>query len=288
MNFLSQTIISGLLAGAVYALLGTGLIVIYRTCGVLNLAHGEAYSIAGVVAAIASERGLPLVVAIALALACSVLFSLALYRVVIRPREGWPVPTLILITLGVSFLMRGILNAVIGPDPVSFDPLLKGPPIRILGGSIPLQGVALIVVGFALSSGLALFLQRTRLGKQLLATAENARAAQLLGVNVERARLIAFGVGGLLAGIAAVLLVPLVSVDFQTGLAMTLRGFIAAAIAGMMPSRAVVCGLVLGLFEAAVGSYLGALYQDPVIFCVLIGVAVWQSRSIRFGGARRA
>jgi branched-chain amino acid transport system permease protein len=69
---------------------------------------------------------------------------------------------------------------------------------------------------------------------------------------------------------------------------MTLRGFIAAAISGMSPIGVVFSGLGLGLFESMVGAYLGALYQDPVMFCLLIGVALWQSRHIRFGGTRRA
>lgn len=288
MNTLSQTILSGLLSGAVYALLGSGLVIVYRTSRVLNLAHGEAYAIAGIVTAMASAAGVPLSLSIALALVASVVCSIALYQFVLRPREDWPMPTLVLITLGAAFLARGGLNALIGPDPVSFAVIFRGAPIRIAGGIIPIQGVILIVFGLLLASGVALFLQRSALGKELLATAENARAAQLLGVNVERARLIAFGVSGLLAGAAAVLLIPLVSVDYQTGLSMTLRGFIAAAIAGMMPSRVVLCGVLLGLFEAAVGTYLGALYQDPVMFCILIAVATWQSRGIRFGGARRA
>ena len=81
---------------------------------------------------------------------------------------------------------------------------------------------------------------------------------------------------------------PLVSVDYQAGLAMTLRGFIAAALAGMSPSRAVAAGLGLGLAEALVTTYLGALAQDPIVFLVLIAVALWQSRKISFGGSARA
>jgi len=110
----------------------------------------------------------------------------------------------------------------------------------------------------------------------------------LLGVDVERARLIAYGIGGLLGAIAGILLIPLIAVDFQSGLAMTLRGFIAAAIAGMSPVGVLASGLALGLFEAMIGAYLGALFQDPVMFCALIVVALWQSRNIRFGGGRRA
>jgi branched-chain amino acid transport system permease protein len=69
---------------------------------------------------------------------------------------------------------------------------------------------------------------------------------------------------------------------------MTLRGFIAAAISGMSPLGVVFGGLGLGLFESWVGAYLGALYQDPVMFGLLIAVAIWQARNIRFGGTRRA
>lgn len=288
MNIYTQTIISGLMGGAVYALLGIGLVIVFRTSRILNLAHGEAYAVAGTVAAIATAYGIPLFWSVLLALVAASAMSLGLYRMLLRSREHWPMPALVLITLGVAFVSRGVLNAVIGTDPVSFPVFLSGAPIRILGGVIPLQGVLLIAVGLVLTLATAIFLHTSRLGKELQATAENPRVSQLLGVNVERARLIAFALSGLLGAAAAVLLIPLISVDYQTGLAMTLRGFIAAAIAGMSPSRVVPAGFLLGLFEAAVGTFLGALYQDPIMFCILIVIAFWQSRFIRFGGAKRA
>lgn len=288
MNIYTQTIISGLMAGSVYALLGIGLVIVYRTSHILNLAHGESYATAGIVTAAVVANGVPLALAMLLGLAAASLLSLALYRIVLRPRQDWPMSSLVLVTLGVAFLVRGVLNAAIGPDPVSFAVFFPGAPIRLFGGVLPLQGLTLICVGLALSLAVAIFLQYSRLGKELQATAENPSAAQLLGINVERARLTAFALSGLLGGAAAVLLIPLVSVDYQTGLAMTLRGFIAAAIAGMIPGRVVPAGILLGLFEAAVGSFLGALYQDPIMFCILIIIAIWQSRLIRFGGAKRA
>jgi branched-chain amino acid transport system permease protein len=110
----------------------------------------------------------------------------------------------------------------------------------------------------------------------------------LLGVDVGRARLLAYTLSAALSALAGILLVPLISIDFQSGLGMTLRGFIAAAIAGMSPMGTIASGFALGMFEAMVGSYFGALLQDPVIFFVLIAVAVWQSRQIRFGGRQRA
>jgi branched-subunit amino acid ABC-type transport system permease component len=110
----------------------------------------------------------------------------------------------------------------------------------------------------------------------------------LLGINVGLARMAAFGLAGLLGGLAALLLIPLIAVDFQAGLGMTMRGFIAAALAGMIPARGVIMGLSLGIFESFVSTYLDALAQDPIVFLVLIGISLWQSRKIRYGGGLRA
>jgi branched-chain amino acid transport system permease protein len=110
----------------------------------------------------------------------------------------------------------------------------------------------------------------------------------LLGVNVDATRMISFLVAGVLGGLSAILLVPLISVDYQAGLGMTLRGFIAASLAGMSPLGAIFGGLGLGLAEALVTTYFGALAQDPIIFIVLIAVALWQSRKVKFGGSLRA
>jgi len=287
-NLLTQAVISGLMIGAVYAFLGIGLVLVYRTARILNLAHGESFAITGIAAAMLTKSGLPLAAALALAILIAVAFALSLHRFVLRPRAEWPAGTLILITLGAAFVVRGVLILVAGTDPLSFPVLFSGASLRIAGGVIPPQGIALVVLGFGGSAAVAVFLAMTRSGKQLLAAAENPYAAELLGVNVERARLTAYGIGALLGALAGGLLIPLIAVDFQSGLAMTLRGFIAAAISGMSPIGVVFGGLGLGLFESWVGAYLGALYQDPVMFGLLIAVALWQARNIRFGGTRRA
>ena len=288
MNLLTQAVISGLMTGALYTLLGIGLVLVYRTARILNLAHGETFAITGVVAALLTVSGVPLLASVAVAVLVAVMFATALHRFILRPRSDWPPGTLILITLGAAFVARGVMILLVGTDPVSFPVLFSAAPIRVAGGAMPIHGLALVLLGFGVSACVGLFLSLTQSGKQLIATAENPFAAELLGVDVERARLIAYGIAGLLGALAGVLLIPLIAVDFQSGLAMTLRGFIAAAIAGMSPVGVLASGLGLGLFEAMIGAYLGALFQDPVMFCVLILVALWQSRNIRFGGGRRA
>lgn len=276
------------MSGALFSLLGMGMVFTYRTARVLNLAHGESFAVAGIGTAVLIGAGVPYLVAVLAATLITVALAITLQWLVLRPRSDWPPGTLILITLGFAFVVRGVLFVVIGADPVSFSPLFDGSPIRASGAVLPLQGLALITFGLLAAAATALFLTRTRFGKQLLATAENPFAAQLLGVDIEKARLLAYGLAGLLGAIAGVLLVPLIAVDFQAGLGMTLRAFIAAAISGMSPGGVLIAGVLLGLFESLVGAWLGALAQDPVIFVLLIAIAVWQSRTIRFGGGKRA
>jgi branched-subunit amino acid ABC-type transport system permease component len=287
MNPLSQAVVSGLMSGAVYALLASGLVLAFHTSRVVNLAHGEAYAVAGLVAAMLAGHGFPLWVALVAALIAAALFLMAVERFLLRPRQHWPVGSLILVTLAVAFLMRGLLQVAAGVDPLSFQRMFVGRPLRIAGGIIPLQGIALVLIGLAATVAV-LVLLRSPLGWRLRAASENSDMASLLGIDTGRIRMLAFGIAGALGGLGAVLLVPLVSVDYQSGLGMTMRGFIAAAIAGMSPPLAIVAGLGLGLAEALVTTYFGALAQDPIVFLALIAVAVWQSRKILFGGSVRA
>jgi branched-chain amino acid transport system permease protein len=289
MNPLTQALISGVTVGAVYALLGIGMVIVYQTAHVTNIAHGESYAISAiVVAALVATQSVPIWAAIVIGMLAACLCSLALEWFILRPRQSWSHFSLILVTIAAALFVRGVLHALIGSDPVSFPRLISGPPIRFLGGVLSLQGLLVILVGFGAALAIPPFLSGTRLGRQLRAAAENPDAAQLMGVNVNLARSIAFAIAGAYGALGAVLFVPLVSVEFNTGLSMTMRGFIVAALAGMSPLLVVVCGLGLGLGEALVTAYFDALAKDPVVFLVLIGVAVWRSRHVRFGGGRRA
>jgi branched-chain amino acid transport system permease protein len=288
MTPLTQAIISGLMMGAVYALLATGLAIVYHTARIVNIAHGEAYAVAGIVAAVVAAWGAPLWLALLAGIMAAVLFALLLERVLLRPRRSWSVNSLILVTLAVAFFMRGLLNVAAGTDPVSFPRLVVGPPLHLAGGILPLQGLALIAVGLIAATAVPVFLSSTRLGRQLRAAAENPDAAELMGVDVDFARALAFAIAGAYGALGALLLVPMVSVDFQSGLGMTMRGFIAVALGGMSPALGIACGLGLGLAEALVTNYWGALAKDPIVFLALIAVALLQSRHIRFGGSLRA
>src|SRR5712692_4880049 len=104
MNPLSQAIVSGTISGTIYVLLAMGLIIAFQTTRIVNLAHGETFSIAGLVTAAVAHAGMPLAVAIALGISSAVAYSVTIERVLLRPRASWPISGLILISLAAAFL----------------------------------------------------------------------------------------------------------------------------------------------------------------------------------------
>jgi branched-chain amino acid transport system permease protein len=285
-----QTIFSSLINGSVFALMGVGIVLCYRSSGIVNLAQGETFMISGILTAKMVTWGVPLgwaglagVVAAALA---AVLFE----RVVLRSRLHWPPDRLIIVTVGVAFLAEGVADRVVGADQFGFADVLNGPPLTVGDAAISQQGVLLIAVTLVIGLGLAWFFRRTLLGQAMTASAENPQASALLGVNVGLMRQISFGLAGLLGGIAAFLVVPSSTVTYNSGLPLTLSGFAVAAFANMShPGRALAGGFALALGEGFVGSYLNPTLETPLAFGVLLvaGVA-YLARSERFAGARRA
>ena len=199
MNLFTQAIISGLMTGALYALLGIGLVLVYRTAassiwptGSLSPLRESSrlYSprVGRCLAARASPSAIsrPLVVLDQPAPLCPASSQ--------RVARGM----LILITLGAAFVARGVMILLIGTDPGFVSAAPRRPrPSESPGGAVPLQGIALVVLGFGYAATVGLFLNATRSASSCWRRGKSV-AAELLGVDVERARLMAYGIAGLL------------------------------------------------------------------------------------------
>lgn len=285
-----QTVFSSLVNGSVFALMGVGIVLCFRSSGIVNLAQGETFMVAGLLTAKLVSWGAPLGVAGLAGVAAATVASVLFERVVLRSRLGWPPERLIIVTVGVAFLAEGLADRLAGADQYGFGDVLNGPPLTAGGAAVSQQGLLLVAVTVAVGGGLVWFFRRTLLGQAMTASAENPQASALLGVNVGLMRQISFAMAGLLGGISAFLLVPSSTVSYNSGLPLTLSGFAVAAFANMRhPGRALAGGFGLALAEGFVGSYLNPTLQTPLAFGVLLvaGVA-YLARSERFGGARRA
>jgi branched-subunit amino acid ABC-type transport system permease component len=290
MTLLIQTIYSGLINGASYGLIGLGIVLCYRSSRVVNLAQGESYTIAGLITAELVTSGFPVLAAAACGVAAATVFGAGLERLVLRPRLSWSSERLIILVVAVALCAEGIADYAVGPSQYSFtSPVGSG--VWILDGAVTTyDGLVLIAVLLAAGALTSWFLHRTVLGQGMSACAENPGVSSLLGINVSLMRIIAYSAAGFLGGLSAVLLVPLSSVTYDAGLSLTLLGYVAAALAAMRsPLGACFAGLLVGLAESFLGTYVNQLLAEPLVLGVLMVVAVLLlGRRVRFGGVVRA
>ena len=266
-----QFLFSGLTVGAVYAMVALGFTLIYNASDVVNFAQGEFVMIGGMVTVFAAAAGLPLPLAAVLAVLIAVAVGLLLHALAIEPARGASAVTLIIITIGASILLRGVAAVVFDKNFHSYPPLLGSEPIRVGGATILPQ--SLWVLGGAVATFLLLylFLDRTLLGKAVLATAANRLAARLVGINTRTVMALAFGASAAIGAVAGILITPITLTSYDAGTLLALKGFAAAMLGGMgSPFGAVLGGLLLGLFESFSAGYVSSTYKDAVAFVTIL------------------
>src|SRR5215212_11522313 len=271
---LLQFLVSGLTVGAVYALVALGFTLIYNASEVVNFAQGEFVMLGGMVTVFASADGLPLPLAALLAVLVAVAVGLLLHRLAIEPARGASAVTLIIITIGASIFLRGVAQIVFDKQFHKLPPFTGDTPVDVFGAAVQPQtfwvlgGAALVVLA------LHLFLEKTVLGKAVLATAANRLAARLVGINTSTIMALAFGGSAAIGAIAGMLVTPITFTSYDVGTLLALKGFAAAMLGGMgNPLGAVAGGLLLGLLEAFGAGYISSTYKDAFAFLVKIGRA---------------
>lgn len=290
-----QVMVTGLAVGAVYGLVAIGFALIYRLTGVIHFALGELVGLA-VFATLffaagtgpVSQTNVPAgryAFALVLGMVTSIVAGVLVYLAGVRPflkrgsTMGW-----IGGTVAIAFVVRGLLEATftrpayVFPDPFPFDKLAHGGVIQLGGGS-SVQVRTFFVIGVAslLALGAAFLLNRTRAGAALRAITADRRAAELVGVPVERYLALAFALAGAIAAVAAILAAPGSPVSVDDGALLGLKGLVAAVIGGfVLPRRVFVAGLALGVLETTVASFhvgavrLGSSYADVVPLALAI------------------
>jgi branched-chain amino acid transport system permease protein len=269
-----QFLFSGLTRGSIYALVGIGFAIIYNASHVINFAQGEFVMIGGTAAVfITANAGLPLIAAIPLALAIAAIAGVALEKFAVEPARGASVVTLIIITIGASIFIRGIVEVVIGKRDYALPAFSGDAPIRIGGATLHPQSLWIMGTLIAVIAALKWFFERTRLGKAMLATSHNRLAAQLAGIEIRHILLAAFALSAMLGALAGLLTAPITLTRFDIGIMLGLKGFCAAILGGLgSPYGAIAGGLALGLAEAMTGGYLSSAYQDAVAFAIILAV----------------
>lgn len=282
---LLQFLFSGLTVGATYALVALGFVIIYNASGVINFAQGEFVMAGGMASAFLVAAGVALPLAVVIAVVAGVAIGVALEKFAIEPARRAPVVTLIIITIGASIAIRGLAQLLLGKQFHTVPPFTGDNPIVIGGATILPQALWVIGASIAVVIGLGAFFSRTRLGKAMLATANNRRAAQLVGINVRFILLLSFGLSALLGAVAGVLISPITLTSYDVGIMVGLKGFAAAMLGGLGNGiGAIVGGLMLGLAEALGAGYLSSAYKDLIAFVIILAVLVFMPGGL-FGKA---
>jgi len=290
-DLLVQQVINGLSLGAMYSLLALGFTLVYGIAELINFAHFNVFMVGAMVAMLTLQSfglvgqetvltGLPLIGTLLAAFAVAMLvcggIGVGIERFLLRPLRGVKGPAAMITTIGVSYVLFNVVLLTLGSDTKNFpNPL---PPVawHIGGAVLRLREVLIWVIALALMAGLTYFVQYTRMGKAMRATAQDPEAARMMGVEVDRVVMTTFFLSSALAGACGVifgLYYNLAKVDI--GFAAGLRAFTAAVLGGIgnVPG-AMLGGVVIGLIEAVSGQTVGTAWADVIIFGLLVLVLV--------------
>ena len=281
---ITQMVIGGLVIGSVYAMIALGMSLIYSMSHVINLAQG-AFVVLAALAAVSINSIFhlnPLVLILVMAVSFALLFAVVDVAV-IRPgsRRAGP-QRILLITIGLLQAVGGLLLIVWGNLPYTMQSFTKTEAISVLGVRVPTQ--YFWVIGAMMLSLILLrfLLNRTSFGLTMRATAQDPRAASLMGVNVDRVRLIAFSMAGVMAALAGVTIVPLTFMQYDTVVSYAVNGFIAAVIGGLgSSSGAIIGGLLLGLLEGVFSRYIPASFAEVLAITVLLALLLLRPSGLR-------
>ena len=268
-----QFLFSGLTIGAIYALVALGFTLIYNASDVINFAQGEFVMIGGMVTFFAVAAGVPLPLAMLLAVTIAILVGLCLYGFAIRPARNASAVTLIIITIGASIFLRGVATIVFDKNFHSYPGFAGASPLQIGGASVLPQSLIVLTGVGSIVLALWLLMSKTLVGKAIIATAANKAAAQLVGVNTGWIIALSFAASAAIGAIGGILVTPITLTNYDVGTLLALKGFAAAMLGGMgNPIGAVAGGLIVGLLESFGAGYLSSAYKDAIAFVVILTV----------------
>lgn len=281
-------LVSGLTLGAIYALVALGFHLVFKVTGIIDFAQGDKVVLGGLVGLTLvnsglSNLGLLLVVILLIGLVLGVIYD----WIVIVPTQRNGVIAAVAATVGMTLVLANGRSLIWGPDARPFPAVIDG---SVTLGSIRItyQSLVIWVVLLLVAGGMAVLMERTRTGRGMIAAATDPLAASAIGINVSRARGLAFALAFGLATVAGVLVAPItLAGGGSLGIALTLKGFTGAVLGGLESTKGVLIGaLLLGVLEGQIAAFLPSGYVDPVVFGVLILVLLVMPHGI-FGLRRR-
>ena len=285
---LMQQILNGLHIGSIYALIALGYTMVYGIVKLINFAHGDIMIVGAYIAfMMITAFNLPLPIAIIISMASCALIGMGIEKVAYKPLRNAPRMWALITAIGVSFFLETLFTILFGASSKPF-PTLSLAPIQI--GALQISQIMMISIGLSvfLMIALELFIKETKLGKAMRAASEDAKAAALMGISVNKTISIAFAIGSALGAIGGILFaMAYPQIKPLMGVMPGLKAFIAAVLGGIgiLPG-AMLGGFLLGIIESITKGFLSAfwpdasLWADAILFLILILVLLLKPAGI--------
>ena len=265
-NFFLQLLINGVVVGSVYALVALGFVIIFKSTSVVNFAQGEFLLLGAYISlAVVGQTSMPFWVAVVVTLLFSVALGMMIERLILRPMIGEPVISVIMVTLGLSSILKAVVQGIWGTDTRPFPEIFPSTPVQI--GPLPVsQGYIYSLVCVAILLLLfTLFFKYSRAGIAMRATAFSQQVAQSMGISVRRMFALAWAIAAVVSAIGGILLGG-VRGGVDAALAAIGLKVIPVVILGGLDSiiGAIVGGLIVGVLENLAGGYLDPIFGGGV------------------------
>jgi branched-chain amino acid transport system permease protein len=270
-----QLLVAGLATGGIYALAAIGFTLVWQTSQTINFAQGEFVMLPAFFVLIGMGFfGLPFWAAVLVGVAVSIVtLGLMFKKLMVDPMLHHGVLPLVIATIGLAILMKEAVREFYGADAWPFPPLAAAINVTVFGAALAVQSLVVLAISIAAVIALQLFLNKTRTGRCMQATAQNPTVARLLGVPVERMILYTFVINAALVALASLLITPIYLAKFSNGELLGLYAFFAAIIGGFNQVRgAIAGGLLLGVIDNFTAVYISTQYRlaVPLLFLIVI------------------
>ncbi|MCD6280843.1 MAG: branched-chain amino acid ABC transporter permease [Deltaproteobacteria bacterium] len=283
MTDLTQYILTGLSIGTIYGLIAIGFDLTYNTTGIINFAQGEFVMLGGMFSVAFSRLvGMPMWASMVSAVLLTALVGLVVERTAIRPAKGTSLTGAIIITIGISIVIKATVGCFTKDEFVI--PSLPGPEsINILGASITAQTLWNMCIGMIIVFLVWAFLKYTFVGMALRAMAENRQGATNLGLAADRLSALSFALSAGIGAVAGVLITPITQMSWLRGTDLGLKGFCGAVLGGMgsLPG-AIIGGILIGIAETT-GNVVLSGYKDVIAFSIVLLVLYIKPQGIMKG-----
>ena len=271
MELFIQLTLTGLTNGAILALAALGFVLIYKASDVINFAQGEFLLVGGYVAyAMIGEFGLAWPIGMALTIAVAIGLGALVERFVLRPLIGEPIISVIMVTIGLSSLLKSIVSMIWGNTPKAFPSFIPDTPVDVFGATIRADRLWAIVIAIAMLGIFTFFFRRSKEGIAMRAVADDQQAALSMGISVKKIFAWAWSIAAISAAVGGTLVANIVGVSQELS-HFGLRVFPVVILGGLdsIPG-AIVGGIIIGLLETYTGGYIGMGLNQVVPYIVLI------------------